>query len=53
MPVLPDDTPDSLAERVLAVEHKIFPEAIDLIAQERVQIKGRRVIFQPTKTHDD
>ncbi len=53
VPVLPDDTPDSLAERVLAVEHKIFPEAIDLIAQGRVQIKGRRVIIQPIKTHDD
>ena len=53
VPVLPDDTPDSLAERVLAVEHKIFPEAIELIAQGRVQIKGRRVIIQPIKTHDD
>ena len=47
VPVLPDDTPDSLAERVLAVEHKIFPEAIELIAQGRVQIKGRRVIIKP------
>ena len=53
VPVLPDDTPDSLAGRVLAVEHKIFPEAIDLIAQGRVQIKGRRVTIQPIKTHDD
>ena len=53
VPVLPDDTPNSLAERVLAVEHKIFPEAIDLIAQGRVQIKGRRAIIQPIKTHDD
>ena len=55
VPVLPDDTPDSLAERVLAVEHKIFPEALDLIAQGRVQIKGRRVelTYKPIKTNDD
>ncbi len=53
VPVLPEDTPDSLAERVLAVEHQIFPEALDLIAQGRVQIKGRRVTIKPIKTHDD
>lgn len=53
VPVLPDDTPDSLAERVLAVEHQIFPEALELIAQGRVQIKGRRVKIKPIKTHDD
>lgn len=53
VPVLPEDTPDSLAERVLAVEHQIFPEALDLIAQGRVQIKGRHVIIKPIKTHDD
>lgn len=53
VPVLPDDTPDSLAERVLAVEHQIFPEALDLIAQGRVQIKGRRVIIKPIRTYDD
>ena len=47
VPVLPEDTPDSLAERVLAVEHQIFPKALDLIAQGRVQIKGRRVIIKP------
>lgn len=53
VPVLPDDTPDSLAERVLAVEHQIFPEALELIAQGRVQIKGRRVKIKPIRTHDD
>lgn len=53
VPVLPDDTPDTLAERVLAVEHQIFPEAIDLIARGRVQIEGRRVVIKPRKTHDD
>jgi len=29
VPVLPDDTPDALAARVLLVEHKIYPEALE------------------------
>jgi phosphoribosylglycinamide formyltransferase-1 len=29
VPVLPDDTPDTLAARVLKVEHKIYPEALN------------------------
>ncbi len=53
VPVLSGDTPDSLARRVLAVEHQIFPEALDLIAQGRVRIKDRRVIINPTKKYDD
>ena len=33
VPVMPDDTPDALAKRVLAVEHKIYPEALKRIAE--------------------
>jgi phosphoribosylglycinamide formyltransferase-1 len=33
VPVLPDDTPQSLAERVLAVEHVLYPEALRRIAE--------------------
>ena len=29
VPVLPDDTPDTLAERVLSQEHRIYPEAVE------------------------
>ncbi len=32
VPVLPDDTPDSLAARVLKEEHRIYPEAVRLVA---------------------
>jgi phosphoribosylglycinamide formyltransferase 1 len=32
MPVLPDDTPDSLAARVLIEEHKIYPKALAMLA---------------------
>ena len=43
--VLDDDTPESLADRVLAIEHRIFPEAIDLVASGRVRIEGMRTII--------
>jgi phosphoribosylglycinamide formyltransferase-1 len=38
VPVLPDDTPASLAARVLQVEHRILPEAIRLFAEQRVAV---------------
>jgi phosphoribosylglycinamide formyltransferase-1 len=38
VPVLPDDTPATLAERVLQVEHRILPEAIRLFAEQRVAV---------------
>ncbi len=47
VPVHTDDTPDSLAARVLKVEHQIYPEAIRLIAQERVHIQGHHVTIHP------
>tara|TARA_B100000809_G_scaffold165374_1_gene162659 strand:- start:311 stop:937 length:627 start_codon:yes stop_codon:yes gene_type:complete len=41
--VLDDDTPDSLAERIFAEECLAFPEAIQLCAEGRVHVKGRRI----------
>jgi phosphoribosylglycinamide formyltransferase-1 len=38
-----DDTPETLAERVLEKEHEILPLAIKLIAENRVEIVGNRV----------
>jgi len=42
VPVLDDDTPESLAARVQAAERRLVPEAIRLIAEGRVVIEGRR-----------
>lgn len=42
VPVLEDDTPESLQERVLKEEHKLYPRAIQLFAQGKVKIEGRR-----------
>ena len=43
VPVRDDDTPESLAARVQAVERRLVPEAIRLIAEGRVTVDGRRV----------
>ena len=46
VPVLEDDTPESLAARVLAVEHRLYPEALQLFAEGRVSVSGRKVIIR-------
>jgi phosphoribosylglycinamide formyltransferase 1 len=38
-----DDTEETLAERILAEEHRIYPEAIRLFAEGRLLVDGRRV----------
>jgi phosphoribosylglycinamide formyltransferase-1 len=38
VPVLQGDTPESLAQRVLAQEHRLLPEVVDLVAAGRVQV---------------
>jgi phosphoribosylglycinamide formyltransferase-1 len=47
VPVLPEDTADTLAARILEQEHQIYPRAIQLIAEGRVSVNGRRVIIKP------
>ena len=43
VPVLPEDTEESLAQRILVVEHRLFPEAIRLMVSGKVERTGRRV----------
>jgi formyltetrahydrofolate-dependent phosphoribosylglycinamide formyltransferase len=43
VPVLDDDTPESLAERVFAAECEAYPQAIEWFAQGRLVVVGRRV----------
>ncbi|MBX6320749.1 MAG: phosphoribosylglycinamide formyltransferase, partial [Rhodospirillaceae bacterium] len=45
VPVHPDDTSDSLAARVLAAEHRLYPMAVRLIAEGRVRVEGERVVI--------
>lgn len=43
VPVLNDDTADSLAGRILKAEHKIYPHAVALVAGDKVKVDGMRV----------
>jgi phosphoribosylglycinamide formyltransferase 1 len=43
VPVLPEDTPDSLAARVLEAEHRLYPLALKLVAEARVRVVEERV----------
>jgi phosphoribosylglycinamide formyltransferase-1 len=45
VPVYEDDTEDSLSERILKQEHKIFPYAIKLFSEGRLSIKDRKVLI--------
>jgi phosphoribosylglycinamide formyltransferase-1 len=47
VPVLDDDTPQTLAARVHAVENELYPQAIHLWAQGRLEVRGRRVRIRP------
>lgn len=43
VPVLPGDTEESLAQRILAVEHRLYPEAVRMFVSGKVERTGRRV----------
>ena len=43
VPILDDDSPETLAARVLPVEHETYIEAIRLFVQGRLRVEGRRV----------
>jgi len=47
VPVLPDDSAETLAARILEQEHRIYPRAIQLIAEGRVHVDGRQVRIDP------
>jgi phosphoribosylglycinamide formyltransferase 1 len=48
VPVLQNDTEDTLAARILVEEHKVYPEAVRLYFQGRIEVRGRRVfILEP------
>ena len=53
VPILDNDTVDSLSERILKQEHKIYSRAINLYAEGRLKIDGRRVLVIGGKTIAD
>ena len=48
-----DDTRESLAERILKVEHQLLPRTIQLFAEGRLKIEGRRVKILPGDSWKD
>ncbi len=46
VPVLPDDSEESLATRILAEEHRLYPRAVAWFAEGRLTLSGRRVTVE-------
>lgn len=46
VPIRDDDTEESLSKRILAKEHKIYPQAIRLIAEGKITISGRKTMIK-------
>ncbi len=45
VPIYQDDTEESLSQRILKEEHRIYPECINLLAKGKIQIKDNKVII--------
>ena len=51
VPILEEDTVESLSARILEQEHRVYPQAIELMAQRRLTLEARRVrILSQTET---
>ncbi len=49
VPILPDDTEETLSQRILEIEHRIYPQAIKWFCEKRLKIEGRKVIVEGAK----
>lgn len=52
VPVFDDDTVESLGARILAQEHRIYPRAIQLYAEGRLEMRGRKVVVKGARCQD-
>jgi phosphoribosylglycinamide formyltransferase-1 len=52
VPVLPGDTPDSLAARILTAEHRLYAHAVALIATGAAAVVGDKVEIDPARAGD-
>jgi phosphoribosylglycinamide formyltransferase-1 len=50
VPVLPEDDEETLAARILQQEHRIYPQAIQWLAENRIRIENRRVRILDTRS---
>ena len=49
VPVLDDDTEESLSARILEQEHRLYVEAVRLFCEDRLRVEGRRVRVLPAQ----
>lgn len=49
VPVNDDDTPESLHARIQEQEHRIFPEALQLFADDKIHLRGRRISLKESE----
>ena len=47
VPIMEEDTVESLSARILKQEHRLYPEALQLMAQKRLHLEGRKVRIIP------
>jgi phosphoribosylglycinamide formyltransferase-1 len=52
VPVYHDDTEEALSERILKLEHRIYPEAIKLFSEGRIEVQGRIVTIKDNAAPD-
>jgi phosphoribosylglycinamide formyltransferase-1 len=45
VPMLPGDTAETLAARILVEEHRIYPAALKLVAEGKVKLENGRAVF--------
>lgn len=48
VPVFDDDTEESMSARILKEEHRIYPQAIQFIAEGKLEVRGRKVVIKDT-----
>jgi phosphoribosylglycinamide formyltransferase-1 len=53
VPVFQNDTEETLSERILKHEHRIYPEAIRLFSEGRIKVEGRKVKIEEYKPVDE
>ncbi len=49
VPLLPEDTEESLSERILRYEHRVLPQTVQWFAEDRVRVEGRLVVVEGAK----
>jgi phosphoribosylglycinamide formyltransferase-1 len=52
VPVLDDDTAESLHQRIHAAEHELYPRCLAALARQEISVVGRRVVWKKTSTYE-